>query len=287
MFETIDGMPGAVVAIRGVGRVTPDDYRSMLVPAIEVATSSGRRTRLYLELGEGFEGYDPGALLADTEVGMAHLASFERIAVVTDADRLHGAVHIFGPLMPGEVRAFAVEDRAQAQEWIGEPATAAPTEVQQPSPPKGVLGFLLGLPRYLYRAHLGVLLGHRFLLLVHEGRRTGQRHETPLEVLLYDPTSREAVVAAAWGHRTQWLHNVEAGLAREVLIGRERYRPTHRVLDVEEASGMLQGYEEHSGLPKALVWRVLTYLLGWRYDGSAEARRRAVEQMTLLGLRPA
>ena len=49
----------------------------------------------------------------------------------------------------------------------------------------------------------------------------------------------------------------------------------------------LQRYEEHSGMPKGLVRSVLSRLLGWRYDGSVQARRRAVEQLTLLGLRPA
>jgi hypothetical protein len=108
-----------------------------------------------------------------------------------------------------------------------------------------------------------------------------------LEVVRYDRSTREAVVAAAWGRRTQWLHNVEAGLAKRVWIGRERYRPTYRVLDVDEAMTLLERYENHSGVPKAVVRRVMSGLLGWRYDGSAAARRRAVEQMVLLGLRPA
>jgi len=288
MFQTIDGMPEGVIAIRGVGRVTADGYRAVLVPAIERATSERRKVRLYLELGEGFEGYDASAVLADTTVGIGHLGSFERIAVVTDTDWLRGAVHLFGPLIPGEARVFSNAEWPAARDWISAPEdVVVPTPRGQPAPPKGLLGFLLGLPRYLFRAHLGVLLGHRFLLLVHVGRRTGQRHETPLEVVRYEPASHEAVVAAAWGRKTQWLHNVEAGLAREVWISRERYRPTYRLLDVEEAASTLQRYEEHSGLPKALIRAVLSRALGWRYDGSAQARQRAVEQMTLLGLRPA
>lgn len=158
---------------------------------------------------------------------------------------------------------------------------------QQPAPPAGLLRRFLSLPKYLYRAHLGFLLGHRFLVLVHEGRRTGRRHETPLEVIRYDSSRREAVVAAGWGRKTQWLHNVEAGLAREVWIGRDHYVPSYRILDGDEAVGLLTWYEGHSGLPKSLVRSVLSRLLGWRYDGSAEARRRAGEQLPLLGFRPA
>lgn len=158
---------------------------------------------------------------------------------------------------------------------------------QQPAPPKGFLGWLLSLPTCLYRAHLGFLLGHRFLLLVHEGRRSGRRHETPLEVVHYDRAGREAIVAAGWGRKTQWLHNVEAGLAREVQIGRERWAPAYRVLPADEAAEVLAEYERHSGMPKGLVRSVLSRLLGWRYDGSPEARLRAAAQLPMIGLRPA
>ena len=161
-----------------------------------------------------------------------------------------------------------------------EPAT------QQPSPPRGPLRWLLGLPVYLYRARLGFLLGHRFLVLVHDGRRTGQRHETPLEVVRYDPSTDEATVVAGWGRKTAWLHNVEAGRAREVWIGRARWVPAVRRLDVDEAVAVLERYERRSGLPRRIVWAVLSRLLGWRYDGSPVARRRAAEQLPMLALRP-
>ena len=157
---------------------------------------------------------------------------------------------------------------------------------QQPAPPHGFLRWLLGLPVHLYRAHLGFLLGHRFLVLVHEGRRSGRHHETPLEVVHYDPGMHEAVVTAGWGRKTQWLHNVEAGLDHEVWIGRERWVPVHRILPVDEAMAVLAGYEGHSGLPKRLVRAVLGRLLGWKYDGGAAARERAARQLPMIGLRP-
>ncbi len=138
----------------------------------------------------------------------------------------------------------------------------------------------------LYAAHLGFILGHRFLLLVHVGRRTGTTHRTVLEVIRYDRATREAIVAAGWGRKTQWLYNVEAGMAREVLIGGERYTPDWRRLDPEEAVSVFEQYERRSGIPTSIVRAVLSRLLGWTYDGSPAARRRAAEQLPLIGLRP-
>lgn len=152
--------------------------------------------------------------------------------------------------------------------------------------PRGIVKRLLHLPVYLFHAGLGFLLGHRFLMLVHTGRTSGKRFETPLEVVHYDRTTGEVIVMAGWGEGTQWLQNVEAGLAREIWVGRSRFVPTVRRLGVDEAEAVFERYETHSGLPRPLVRWVLGRLLGWRYDGTPAGRRRVVAQLPLLGFRP-
>ena len=165
------------------------------------------------------------------------------------------------------------------------PPTGQPP-MRQPAPPTGVLRSLLGLPVHLYHAHLGVLLGHRFLLLVHTGRKTGLHRETVLEVVRYDPVTRESVVVAGWGRRTGWLHNVEAELAHEVRTGRQRFAPAWRILPPDEAERLFADYERRNRLIAPIIRAVLSRLLGWRYDGTPAARRRAVEQLALVAFRP-
>jgi deazaflavin-dependent oxidoreductase (nitroreductase family) len=156
----------------------------------------------------------------------------------------------------------------------------------RPAPPTGLLRGLLQLPAVLYRANLGFLLGHRFLLLVHTGRRTGRNRQTVLEVVRYDPRNKESVVAAGWGRRTQWLHNVEAGLATEVRTGRDRFQPVHRVLEVDEAADIFRSYLRRNRLIAPVIRRVLGSLLGWRFDGSSTAIRTAAEQLPFVAFRP-
>jgi len=165
----------------------------------------------------------------------------------------------------------------------GFPVSAPPA---RPAPPRGLLGGLLRIPVHLYHAGLGFLLGRRFLLLATTGRRTGRRREAVVEVMHYDYSTREAIVMAGWGARTGWLHNVEAGLAQEVRIGRERYVPAHRVLDPGEAAAVFADYERRNRLIAPIVRRVISGLVGWRYGGSPEARRRVVEQLPLVAFRP-
>lgn len=156
----------------------------------------------------------------------------------------------------------------------------------QPTPPAGPLRAILHLPVHLYRARLGVLLGHRFLLLVHRGRRSGRRYETVLEVVRYDPVTEESVVVAGWGRRTAWFHNVEAGGAVAVLTGGRRYAPAYRLLDADEATAVVAEYERRNRFIAPVVRAVLSWLVGWRYHGTEAARRRLVAQLPLLAFRP-
>ena len=166
------------------------------------------------------------------------------------------------------------------------PGQSSTAPAFQPAPPRGVLRWLLSLPDWLYRAHLGRLLGHRFLRLTHRGRKSGKVRHVVLEAVHFDRATGETVAAAGWGERTQWLQNLRAGGAIEVETGGRRYRPEVRYLPPEEAAQVFLGYEERNRFAAPIVRRVLSSLLGWRYDGSAAARDRAVRQLTLVGFRP-
>ncbi len=90
----------------------------------------------------------------------------------------------------------------------------------------------------VYRFHLGWLMGHRFLLVTHRGRKTGKVRQTGVMVLRYDHRSREAFVVAG-SAKADWYRNIHASPAIEVALGRERYRPEQRFLEVEEIAELL------------------------------------------------
>lgn len=129
--------------------------------------------------------------------------------------------------------------------------------------PSGALRVLLRLPIWLYRAGLGRLLGHRLLYLVHQGRRTGARHEVVAETVRFDRDRPEAVVVAAWGKDPDWYRNLLVGPALEVRIGSHRWvHPEHRFLDGTETLRTLLAYREAH--PRA--WQRIAPLLGFPVD---------------------
>lgn len=70
-------------------------------------------------------------------------------------------------------------------------------------------------------------------------------------------------------------------------MGRFTFTAGHRRLSVEEAVTVLADYERRNQMIGPVVRRVLSWLLGWRYDGSPEARRRMAAQLPLIALYPA
>src|SRR5579875_1447973 len=105
---------------------------------------------------------------------------------------------------------------------------------------------LFRAPRYLYRWGLAPLLGRRFLLLVHTGRRSGQRRETVLEVMEFRDVGPEVVVMSAFGRNADWLQNIETNPDPEVVVGRHRFVAVHRVLGADEAISVVRGYEQRN-----------------------------------------
>ncbi len=150
------------------------------------------------------------------------------------------------------------------------------------SKPTGASRLVFRLPIYLYRLDLGRLLGHRFLLLVHRGRKSGLLRETVLEVLLHDPATRESVVLSAWGEKSDWYRNVGATPALEVRTAGQRYVPEQRFLAPEENHAVISDY----GRRHPLALRVFARVFGYPLGGTEAARREVAGSLRVVAFRP-
>jgi deazaflavin-dependent oxidoreductase (nitroreductase family) len=137
------------------------------------------------------------------------------------------------------------------------------------------------LPRPLYRRGLGWMLGHTFVLIAHEGRKSGERRETVVMALSYEPGSHEVVVCSAWGPNTEWMLNLRAHPALEIRIGRERFVPEQHFLSEDEAVAV--GLEFGRRHPGRL--RLLTGILGWGDLSSEPGMRKFVRARPFVSFR--
>ena len=151
---------------------------------------------------------------------------------------------------------------------------------------KRVLRRLVRLPIVLYDHDLGWLLGRRFLMLTHVGRRSRRRYRTVLEVIGANPDSAEVMVMVGLGRSADWYRNLLAQPTTDVAIGRERFRAVYRELGDQEGADVLAAYERRNRAAAVVIRRVLSRLVGWRYDGTPDQRLRLVRERPVIAFRP-
>jgi deazaflavin-dependent oxidoreductase (nitroreductase family) len=144
---------------------------------------------------------------------------------------------------------------------------------------RGPANRLFRAPVYLYHWRCGWLLGNRFLLLIHIGRRTGLRRETVLELVEYRNNGPEAVAISGFGPTADRLRNIAAMPNPEVVIGSHRFAATCRVLGEDEAGRVIESYERHHPFIAPIIRAVLSRLVDWTYTGSKEDRRKVARQL--------
>lgn len=111
--------------------------------------------------------------------------------------------------------------------------------------PRGLLRLGLRLPVWLYRLRLGRLLGRRFVMITHTGRKSGLQRQTVLEVVRYDAATGIVVVASGWGEKADWFRNILKTPAVTVHIGHRHFEAVATRLTVEAAAVELCDYAAH------------------------------------------
>ncbi len=153
---------------------------------------------------------------------------------------------------------------------------------REPRPLRGWMRWLARLPVALYRARLGWLLGSRFLMLEHRGRRSGLTRRTVLEVVSHDPERRIYYVASAWGPKADWFRNIRAQPEAWIQVGNRRWRIQAEPLPEAGAGEIFAEYGRK--YPAAL--RALASFMGFGMEPSEAAYRALAAYIPVVELRP-
>jgi len=127
---------------------------------------------------------------------------------------------------------------------------------------------LFRAPLLVYRLGLGALLGSRFVLLTHVGRRSGLPRQTVLEVVGREDGSY--LVASGYGGRAQWFRNITAQPRVRFQVGRHRFEGRAEPLPPAESGHKLATYARQHPRTAAALMR----MIGHDVDGSAAEYER-------------
>ena len=114
--ETID-TGESVTDAQEAGKIEKSDYADVLEPAIDQLIADTGQVRFVYVLGDEFDGYSAGASWSDAKLGVEHATKWTRVAVVTDHDWARHVISMFGWMIPGKVKTFALAEEQQAIDW--------------------------------------------------------------------------------------------------------------------------------------------------------------------------
>jgi deazaflavin-dependent oxidoreductase (nitroreductase family) len=155
-----------------------------------------------------------------------------------------------------------------------------PEKIKDVHPPRGLARLAFRLPIWFYRLGLGRLLGTRFLLLTHTGRKTGLPRQTVLEVVRYDEANQTYVVVAGFGASSDWYQNVMANPHVTVDSGGRRMDAiASRLATASAGEELLEYHRRYPGL----MMRLASFM-GYRLDGTEADVRALAEMLPVIAL---
>ena len=146
-------------------------------------------------------------------------------------------------------------------------------------PPGKALRFGLRLPILLYRLRLGWLLGDRFLMLTHTGRKSGLPRLTVIEVVKHDKGTDTYYVVSGWGEKADWYRNIRKTPQVTVHVRRKKFQTQAEFIPVEKAIEVVNTYaREHP-----VAFNELSGLfLGERMTPGSDAPERIARKMPMV-----
>jgi hypothetical protein len=118
MMERIPDLPDNVLGFRASGAVSGDDYKNVVVPAVEAASKANETLRLLYVIPNDCTGFSAESMWDDTKVVIGHVKQLEKVALVSDQEWMRDSIRLLGNLVPGELKAFPMEEEAAAGAWV-------------------------------------------------------------------------------------------------------------------------------------------------------------------------
>jgi hypothetical protein len=118
MIEIIKDLPDHVMGFTAKSKVTGADYETVIIPQVEKKLEKYKKLDLLYHLGDEFSGFEAEAMWDDAKVGLMHLTSWRKIAIVSDVGWLRASAKVFGFVMPAHVKVFCNSELDKAKEWV-------------------------------------------------------------------------------------------------------------------------------------------------------------------------
>jgi hypothetical protein len=117
MLTPIEGLPDGVIGFRATEKVTSDDYKNVMNPALDAVLADHDVVNFVYVVEPEFDGYALGGYWEDTKEVSRGFKIWNRVAFVSDVGWMNHMVPTANHLIPGEAKVFPLSEEAAAIAW--------------------------------------------------------------------------------------------------------------------------------------------------------------------------
>ena len=139
-------------------------------------------------------------------------------------------------------------------------------KIAQATPPKGLTRWLFRLPIWFYRFGFGWVLGQRFVLINHVGRKSGKHHQTVVEVIKHEFETDTYYIVSGYGIQANWYRNLLNDPNVIIQVGRKKLEVRAVSISSPEGGAIMVDYAQRHPV---LAQRLMNFL-GYQVNGADE-----------------
>ena len=118
MISKIEFKENDTFGFEAKGEITQKDYLDQIKPVFEKARNEGLKLRILFYFGPDYKGFSSGAAWEDFKIGLRHLRTVERCAIVSDIVWIRNLSQFLGALVPCTVQTHKIKDLSSAKAWL-------------------------------------------------------------------------------------------------------------------------------------------------------------------------
>jgi hypothetical protein len=118
MLQLINDLPAHVVGVHAIGKVTVEDYETVLIPRLDELAKQQGNINYLLVLETDVSNFTFAAWWRDLKLGLKHYKEWRKIAIVTDQKGVEWFSDIFCFFIPGRAKGFPLTKLDEAVMWV-------------------------------------------------------------------------------------------------------------------------------------------------------------------------
>lgn len=127
MIESIPGLPANVIGFRASEEITKRDYDQVVFPIVSKQLQTANELNYIFMVDTSLKDFSTGAWIQDIWLGLKDLFKWNRVAIVSDSERIRSFTDKAGHFIPGTYKGFTKGQLDEAINWaaVGETNTVS------------------------------------------------------------------------------------------------------------------------------------------------------------------